>query len=404
MIEKNVFEFPISYTTVLGQIAIGWGAHETIADECKSANIKNALITTTGLKRTGIVDEIKGILNYHRIATEIYDKVTSNPKDYEIMAAYQMFKEAQCDGVVSVGGGSSHDCGKGVRAVSTYGGMNIHDMSVRRNPKWTEQAKLSKPVSIPQICVNTTAGTGAETSAGAAFVDTEDRIKMYVPLPGLPPQMALIDPLLVRTMPKNIAAWTGIDALAHGFESFLSKSRSQYNIAMQLRAMKLIAENLREFAYNRMNHSACENMCWAESLAIVGIHMAGGVGIVHGFGDGLSVLCNVHHGRSIAVMAVTLERYNQPACPEKFAEMAAAMGVDTRGMSISLASEEWFNEINKLLTDLDIETGHLNKQFGLMREDLEHIATKQYSRALASRGNPREYNAEDCMKLLESLL
>ncbi len=378
--------------------------HETVADECKGLGITNALITTTGLKGTGVVDEIKAILNHQGVATTVFSHVSSNPKDYQIMEAYEAYKQAGCDGVVSVGGGSSHDCGKGVRAVSNYGGLHIREMSARTNPGWLERVRNSPPVSIPQICVNTTAGSGAETSAGAAFTDTQARLKMYTPLPGLPANVALIDPLLVRLMPSTFAAWTGFDALTHAFESFLSKSRSQHNIAMQIQAMKLISSNLREFVYNRMNHEACENMCWAESLSIVGIHMAGGVGIVHGLGDGLSVLCNVHHGRSSAVMAVPLERYNQPACPGKFAEMAAAMGVDIRGLTVSQASDKWFGEIGQLLLDLGIETGHLNRQFGLKREDLEHIATQQYSAGLASRGNPRAYNAQDCIALLENLL
>ena len=109
--------------------------------------------------------------------------------------------------------------------------------------------------------------------------------------------------------------------------------RSQYNLALMSRAIKLVAENLREFIYNRMNHVACENMCWAESMAGVGIGFGGGIGIVHGLGHGLSVLCDVHHGRANAVVALPLERYNEQSCPEKFAEMAAIMGVDTRGMT-----------------------------------------------------------------------
>ena len=177
MVEKKVFEFPIHYTTVIGQIAIGWGVHETVADECKAANIKKALIVTTGLKGTGIVDEISGILKAGGISTEIFNRVTSNPKDYEVMEAYKVFKEAECDGVVSVGGGSSHDCGKGVRAVAANDGKYICDMSVHLDPPWMEQIKKSRPVSIPQISVNTTAGTGAESAIGAAIINTKERLR-----------------------------------------------------------------------------------------------------------------------------------------------------------------------------------------------------------------------------------
>jgi methanol:N,N-dimethyl-4-nitrosoaniline oxidoreductase len=404
MIEKRVFEFPITYTTVIGQIAIGWGVHETVANECKALSIKKALITTTGLKGTGIVDEINHILTTNGIATEIYDKVTSNTKDNEVMEAYEVFKAAECDGVVSVGGGSSHDCGKGVRAVAANDGKYIGDMSVFLDPPWMEQVRNSKPVTIPQVSVNTTAGTGAESTTGAAIVDTKARAKRLIILPGLPPNIALIDPLLVRQMPQNLAAWTGFDALAHAFESFLARTRSQYNAALMLRAIKLVAENLREFAYNRMNTLACENMCYAESMASVGIGFGGGVGIVHGLGHGLSALYGCHHGRANAVVTLPLERYNEPVCPEKFAEMAEAMGVDTRGMNKMQAADKWFDEVERMLADLNIKTGHLNEQFGLKREDLEHIATNQYANDFAREGNPREYNLEECVKLLEDLL
>jgi alcohol dehydrogenase class IV len=401
---KNIFEFPIHYSAVIGKIAIGWGVYETVADECKMAGIKKALITTTGLKRTGIVDEVNQILTGNGIATEIFNKVTPNPKDHEIMAAYEVFKNTGCDGVVSVGGGSSHDCGKGVRAVAANDERYICDMAAYIEPPWMEEIKKYKPVTIPQIAVNTTAGTGAESSVGAAVINTKVPTKTLVMLPGLGPTSALIDPLLVRQMPQDIAASTGFDALCHAFESFIAPTRSHYNMGIQYRAMKLAAENLREFTYNRMNHTACENMCWAENMADVGIGFGGGVGIVHGLGHGLTVLYGVPHGFASAVVTIPLERYNQSACPEKFAEMAQAMGADTRGLTTVQASDKWFDEMERLLADLNIKTGHLKEQFGLQEKDFDHIIKWQYEKDFAREGNPRGYNYDDCIQLLKSML
>src|SRR4030042_2074582 len=158
--EKKVFEFPIHYTALIGKIAIGWGVHETVADECKAVNIKRALITTSGLKGTGIIDEINQILKAQGVSTEIFDKVTSNTKDYEVMEAYKIFKEAKCDGVVSVGGGSSHDCGKLVRAMEANPGKHAREFGAFLNPPWFEELKKLKPITIPQVAVTTTAGTG----------------------------------------------------------------------------------------------------------------------------------------------------------------------------------------------------------------------------------------------------
>jgi alcohol dehydrogenase class IV len=401
---KNVFEFPICYSSVIGKVAIGWGAYETVADECKMAGIKKALVTTTGLKKTGIVDEVTHILTSNGIATEIFNKVTPNPKDYEVMAAYEVFKNTGCDGVVSIGGGSSHDCGKGVRAVAANDGKDVLEMFVYVDPPWMETIKNHKPVNIPQIAVNTTAGTGAESTIGAAIINSKAPAKGLVILPGLGPTTALIDPLLVRQMPQDVAASTGFDALCHAFESFIARTRSQYNWGIQYRAMKLVAENLREFTYNRMNHTACESMCWAENMASVGIGFSGGVGLVHGLGHGLTVLFGVPHGLASAVVTIPIERYNQSACLEKFAEMAEAMGADTRGLNTVQASDKWFDEMERLLADLNITTGHLKEQFGLQEKDFDHIVKWQYERDFCREGNPRDYNYDDCIQLLKSML
>jgi alcohol dehydrogenase class IV len=404
LIEKKLYEYPICYTTLIGKIAMGWGAHETVADECKAAGIKKALITTTGLKGTGIVDEINHILTSNGVTTVIFDKVTSNPKDYEVGEAYETFKETGCDGVVSVGGGSSHDCGKGVRAMAANDERYICDMSAFLDPPWMEEMKKYKPVTLPQIAVNTTAGTGAESTMAAAIVNTKVRAKQLIVLPGLAPTIALVDPLLIRIMPQNLAAQTGFDALAHAFESYICRIPSRYNTALMLQVIKLVSENLREFSYNRMNHTACENMCWAESMASVGLSFGGGVGMVHGLGHGLSVLYGVHHGLASAVVTLPIERYNEPSCPEKFAEMAEAMGVDIKGMSKMQAADKWLDEIERLLADLNIETGNLNKQCGLQRADIEHIVRYQYSNDFAREGNPRDFVFDDCVKLLEDML
>ena len=213
-----------------------------------------------------------------------------------------------------------------------------------------------------------------------------------------------MDPVLVRCQPRELAAWTGWDALTHSFEVCVSRLHSEHSTALALRTIKLTSENLREFSYNRMNHVACENMCWAATMANSAISFGAGVGIVHGLGHGLSVLRGVHHGLANAVVTVPLERYNQSVCPERFAEMAEYMGVDTRGMTSVQASDKWFDEIERMLADLDIRTGHLNEQFGLERKDIEHIIINQYSNDFAREGNPRDYNFEECVKLLEDLL
>ncbi len=403
MINKQIFEFPITYTNAIPRIALGWGAHETVADECKDAGMKKALMVTSGLKGTGIVDEIKGILEHNGVATEIYDKITSNPKDKEVMAAYKVFKEGQCDGVVAVGGGSSIDCGKGVRVVAANGGKDVTNFVAYLDPPWMETLKKLNPCTIPQVSIATTSGTGAEVTSWAAITSVKDRAKVLVSAPNVHSTVAIIDPLLVRLQPKNIAAWTGFDAMAHGFEAFVTKVQGPYAYGILLRAIELIYKNVREFTYNRMDNTACERMCWASTMGGIAIGFAAGAGIVHGLGHQISALTDVHHGRINAVLTLAGERYNQPAAIDKFAAMTRAMGIDTRNMTEWQAADRWFDEIEQMLKDLEVTPGHVKEQFGLQEKDLNHIV-KIYSNDFCSQGNPKEFNAEEVRNVLKSAL
>jgi alcohol dehydrogenase class IV len=403
VINKEIFEFPIIYTNPIPKIALGWGAYQTVGDECKAAGMKKALIVTSGLKGTGIIDELKGVINYAGVSTEIYDKVTSNPKAYQVMEAYKVFKDSQCDGVVAVGGGSSMDTGKGVRVVAANGGKDITNFTVFLDPPWAETLKKMKPCTVPQISVATTSGTGAEVSSFAAISDTKAKMKVLVSAPNIHSTIAIIDPLLVRLQPRNFAAWAGFDAMSHGVEAFVTKVQSPYAYGMLLRCVELVYKNVREFTYNRMNNTACERMCWAATMGGIGIGFGAGAGIVHGLGHQISALTDCHHGRINAVMMLAGERYNQPAAIDKFAAMTRAMGIDTRKMTEWQAADRWFDEIEQLLKDLEITPGHVSEQFGLQEKDLEYIV-KVYSNDFCSQGNPREFNHDEVLGVLKRVM
>ena len=403
MINKEIFEFPIIYTNPIPRIALGWGAYQTVGDECKAAGMKKALIVTSGLKGTGIIEEIKGVINYAGVSTEIYDKVTTNPKVYQVMEAYKAFKDGQCDGVVAVGGGSSIDTGKGVRVVAANGGKDITNFTVFLDPPWAETLKKMKPCTIPQISVATTSGTGAEVSSFAALSNTKAKMKVLVSAPNIHSTLAIIDPLLARLQPKDIAAWTGFDAMAHGIEAFVTKVQSPYAYGMLLRCVELVYKNIREFTHNRMNNIACERMCWAATMGGIAIGFGAGAGIVHGLGHQISALTDCHHGRINAIMMLAGERYNQPAIIEKLAALTRAMGIDTRKMTEWQAADRWFDEIEQLLKDLEIKPGHVSEQFGLQEKDLEYIV-KVYSNDFCSQGNPKDFNHDEVLALLKCVM
>jgi len=403
VLNQNIFEFPIIYTNPIPRIALGWGAYQTIGNECKAAGMKKALIVTSGLKGTGIVEEIKGVINHAGVATEIYDKITSNPKDHEIMAAYKTFKAGQCDGVVAIGGGSSIDTGKCVRVIDANGGKDVTNFTVFLDPPFEETLKNMKPCTIPQISVATTSGTGAEVSSWAAISDTRTKTKVLVSGPNVHSTLAVVDPMLSRLQPRHIAAWTGFDALAHAIEAFVTKVQGPYAYGMLLRANELIYQNLREFTFNRMNYAACERMAWASTMGGIAIGFGAGAGIVHGLGHQISALTDCHHGRINAVMMLAGERYNQPAALDKFAAMTAAMGIDTRNMTQLQAADRWFDEIERLLKDLEITPGQLKKQFGLKETDLEHIV-KVYANDFCSQGNPKPFDHDEVIGVLKSAM
>lgn len=403
MINKEIYEFPIIYTNPIPKIALGWGSYQTVGDECKAAGMKKALIVTSGLKGTGIIDEIKGVINHAGVSTEVYDKITTNPKDWQVMEAYKDFKDGQCDGVVGVGGGSSIDTAKGVRVVAANGGKEITNFTVFVDPPWIDTLKKMKPCTIPQISVATTSGTGAEVSSFAALQNTKIKTKILVSAPNIHSTIAIIDPLLARTQSRETAAWTGFDAMAHGIEAFVTKVTGPYSHGMLLRCVELVYKNLREFVYNRMDHVACERMCWASTMGGIAIGFGAGAGIVHGLGHQISALNDVHHGRINGIMMLAGERYNQPAITDKLAALTRAMGIDTTGMTEWEAADHWFYEIEQLLKDLDITPGQLKKQLGVQEKDLDKIV-RVYANDFCSQGNPREFNYDEVIELMKGAL
>ncbi len=403
MFNKDIFQFPIVYTNPLPKIAFGWGSYETIADECKSNGIKKALIVSSGLKGTGIVDEVKGVLSNGGISCDLFDEITSNPKDHQIMKGYEFFKESECDGIVAVGGGSSIDTGKCIRVIDANGGKHVNNFVAKLDPPWMETLAKLNPCSIPQISVPTTSGTGAEVTSWAAISNTQDRAKVLVGAPNIHSTVAVIDPLFARLQPKNIAAWAGFDAMAHAVEAFVTKVQGPYAHGILLRAFELVYKNLRNFTYNRMDNEACEKMVCATTMGGIGIAFGNGAGIVHGLGHQISALTDCHHGHINGVLMIAGERYNQPAAIEKFAAMTQAMGIDTMGMSQLEMAERWFIEIEQLLNDVEIRSGYLAEQFGITEDDFDHII-KIYENDFCSQGNPKEFDAQEVKAILKSVM
>jgi alcohol dehydrogenase class IV len=404
MISKQIRQFPLFYVNQHSRLIVGWGAHEMAGVECKNNGISNALLITTGLKGTGIIDAVEGVLEAAGISYTLFDKVTSNPKDYEVKEAYKVYAQAKCDGVVSVGGGSSHDAGKAVRFLATNEGAktNLKDFAALLNPHYTQKIPTYKVINIPQVAINTTTGTGASGTGNAIINDSDWIYKLILVIPGISPSVGIEDPLLMRLQPRHMVAWSGFDALCHAVEPFTNRLNFPVAHATGLRAIKLISENLREAYANPSNDKAIENMAWAQSIASMSYNMGGGMGMVHGLAHMVSVIKNVHHGHANAIMCLPVERFNVVACPEKFAEVAQAMGVDTRGLTTVQAADRGLEEIERLRNDIGITNISL-KQFNFTDKDIEH--TVKWALAdISYEANPRNMTDDNVRKIMKSMM
>lgn len=397
-------EFPLLYVHQHSRGIVGWGASRMAGQECQLYGIKHALLVTTGLKNTGIIDEVEGVLKQAGIAVTIFAGVTSNPKDFECAAGTKIYLEAGCDGIVSVGGGSAHDAGKGIRIMVTNNGpqTSLRDFAAVLNPHYTTRIPTYKPVNIPHVAINTTSGTGADCTAFAIINDEEWKYKLILVVPGVAPSVGISDPAFMRLQPRQLIAWTGMDAFCHAMEPFIGRLNLPVSHATSLRAIKLLSENLRQGYANPKNDVAMENLIWAQFIASMSYNMGGGMGMVHGLAHMVSVLKDLHHGHANALMMLPVERFNSLACPEKFKEIGEAMGLDVRYMNPVQATDRTLEEIERLRNDVGIAPVSL-KDYDFTEADIEHSA-KWASNDLSMEANPRDMSKDDIRAILRSCM
>ena len=397
-------QFPLLYVNQHSRGVVGWGASKVAGQECQRYGITHALLVTTGLKGTGIVDEVEGMLKHAGIAVTIFAGVTSNPKCEEVAAGTMQYLEAGCDGIVSVGGGSSHDAGKAIRIMLTNQGpeTSLRDFMAVLEPHFTTRIPAYKPVNIPHVAINTTTGTGADCTSFAIINDEELKYKLILIVPGVDPSVGINDPAFMRCQPAQLLAWTGIDALCHAMEPFIGRLNLPVSHATSLRAITLLSENLRQGYANPRNDVAIENLLWAQFIASMSYNMGGGMGMVHGLAHMVSVLKDLHHGYANALMLLPVERFNTLACPERFKEIGEAMGLDVRSLTPVQAADRTLEEIERLLRDVGIPPVAL-QEFGFSEEDIAHTA-RWASNDISMEANPRDMSVEQIKMIMRSCI
>ena len=321
---------------------------------------------------------------------QVFDNVEPNPKDTNVYEGADMYKKEGCDMIITVGGGSPHDCGKGIGIAVTHPG-DICD--------YAGIETLINPLP-PIIAINTTAGTASEVTRHAVITNTKTKVKFVIVSWRNLPQVSINDPLLMVGKPAGLTAATGMDALTHAIEAYVSKDANPVTDAAAIQAIKLISQNLRQAVANGENLKARENMAYGSLLAGMAFNN-GNLGYVHAMAHQLGGLYDMPHGVANAMLLPHVCRYNMIANPEKFADIAEFMGEKTDGLSVIEAAEKSIEAIFRLSGDVGIPKSL--KEAGVKEEDIELMSNNALKDGNAF-SNPRKGNEKDIASIFKSAM
>ena len=335
----QITSFFIPTVTLVGQ-----NCSQEIPNRLKSIGGKHPLIVTdNGIKACGILKQITDILDAAGVSYAIYHDTVPNPTDKNVAAATKVYQDEKCDSLITIGGGSSHDCGKGVGFVVSNGGT-IHD--------YEGVDKSSKPFP-PYIAVNTTAGTGSEMTRFCIITDTSRKVKMAIVDWRCTPSVAIDDPVLMMGMPPALTAATGMDALTHAVEAYVSTAATPMTDACAEKAMEYINRYLRRAVANGNDKEAREGMCYAQYLAGMAFNNAS-LGHVHAMAHQLGGFYNLPHGECNAILLPYVCEYNRISSRRRFGRIAALLGELTKGKTADEASRLAISAIRTLSNDVEI--------------------------------------------------
>ena len=365
---------------------IGCGASKAVGDYLQKLGGKKALIVTDqGLKKFGVADAIKKCIEEAGLQAVIFAGAEPNPTDLNVADGLKFYQENGCDAIVSLGGGSSHDCGKAIGIVATNGGR-IHD--------YKGIDTVPKPMP-PFIAINTTAGTGSEVTPAAVITNTENHVKMVVWSINVSANVAIDDPELMVGMPPALTAATGMDALTHAVEAYVSLGHNPKADALALKAIEFIAKYLRKAVANGQNLEARTGMAYAEYLAGEAFSSAG-LGIAHSLAHQPGSFIGLPHGVCNAIFLPLVCEFNMNACLERYADIAAAMGEDIIGLTPRDAALLGIEAIRTLSEDIGIPSGLT--ELGMKAEDIPEMA-EWAMKEVCTPTNPRTTTLKDMIEL-----
>ena len=364
----------------------GEGAVQEAGDIVKSLGAKKCLIVTDRyLGQIGMADRVQGILKKAGIEACIFAGAEPNPTDKNVEAGARFYQENECNSIISLGGGSSHDCAKGIGLVAANGGQIADFEGVD---------KSSKPM-IPLMAINTTAGTASEITRFCIITDTSRKVKMAIVDWRVTPQIAINDPELMKGMPPSLTASTGMDALTHAIEAYVSTDANPLTDAAAIMAIKMIAHYLPKAVANGNYMKARDKMAYAQYLAGIAFNNAS-LGYVHAMAHQLGGFYNLPHGVCNAILLPYVESYNLIGNMNRFRDVAQAMGVQVEGISVTCAAEKAIEAIKKLSRQLEIPTDL--KQLGVREEDFGIMADNA-KKDVCQLTNPRTATREQVIEI-----
>ena len=369
----------------------GAGAIANIAVEAKNRAFKKAFVCSDpDLIKFGVTKKVLDVLDKDGLAYEVYDNIKPNPTIENVQSGVAAFKKGGADYLIAIGGGSSMDTAKAI-------GIIIN------NPEFADVRSLegvapTKNPAVPIIAVPTTAGTAAEVTINYVITDVEKNRKMVCVDPHDIPVVAVVDPEMMASMPKGLTAATGMDALTHAIEGYITKAAWELSDMFHLKAIEIISRSLRGAVAN--TPEGREGMALGQYVAGMGFSNVG-LGIVHSMAHPLGALYDTPHGVANAIILPTVMEYNAPCTGEKYRDIAKAMGVEgTEKMSQEEYRKAAVDAVKQLSKDVGIPA---DLKEIVKKEDIPFLAQSAYDDACRP-GNPKETSVEDITKLYESLI
>ena len=369
----------------------GAGAISAIADEVQSRGYQKAFVCSDpDLVKFGVTKKVLDVLDGAGLVYELYSDIKPNPTIENVQTGVESYKKSGADYIVAIGGGSSMDTAKAIGII-----INNPDFADVRS---LEGVAATKNKSVPILAVPTTAGTAAEVTINYVITDAEKNRKMVCVDPKDIPVVAFVDPDMMSSMPKGLTAATGMDALTHAIEGYITAGAWELSDMFHIKAIEIIAKHLRGAVAN--TPEGREGMALGQYVAGMGFSNVG-LGIVHSMAHPLGALYDTPHGIANAIILPTVMEYNAEATGEKYRDIAKAMGVEgTENMSQEEYRKAAVDAVKKLAEDVGIPK---DLKDIVKPEDIPFLAQSAYDDACRP-GNPKETSVEDITKLYESLI